>query len=271
LTRIALGLEYDGAHFDGWQTQPHGRTVQDALEAALSRFAAQNIATICAGRTDAGVHASAQVVHFDTSAERDPHAWVRGVNALLPLTAAVTWAREVPADFDARRSARSRRYDYWIHNGATRSPLLAGRAAWFFRPLDAALMHEAAQALAGQHDFSSFRSAECQAATPVRVMRSIDVARSGPLLRIRLFANAYLHHMVRNIAGALLEVGAGRKPAPWVGELLAARDRTKGAPTAPAAGLYLTGVEYDERFGLEPVREWADLTSWSGPGSRSAD
>jgi tRNA pseudouridine38-40 synthase len=246
--RIALGLEYDGAAFTGWQTQPDARGVQDALERALGEVAGSAVATICAGRTDSGVHALDQVVHFDTAAERPAGAWVRGVNRFLPPAAAVRWARAVPDTFHARFGALRRTYDYWILNDPVRSPLAHGRAGWVFRPLDADAMQAAAAHLVGRHDFTSFRAAECQAATPVRELAELAVARRGRLIRVRATANAFLHHMVRNIVGALVYVGLGRREAAWIGEVLAARDRAAAAPTFPAAGLYLARVEYDRAF-----------------------
>jgi len=252
--RIALGLEYEGSSFEGWQTQLHGRTVQDALEAALASFADETLATVCAGRTDAGVHARGQVVHLDTSRERTPQSWVRGVNRYLPATIAVRWAQPVPEQFHARYSAHARHYEYWILNEPVRSPLLDRRAGWVFRPLDAAAMQAAANLLLGTHDFTSFRSAQCQAATPVRTLTRCEVlAPAGPLLRLRFTANAFLHHMVRNIVGTLVEVGAGRRDASWAGTVLAARDRSQSAPTFEACGLYFAGVEYDAAFGLPPA------------------
>ncbi len=228
--------------------------MQDVLEQALASFAGVPLSTICAGRTDAGVHALHQVVHIDAPVERAEQSWVRGVNRFLPDAIAVRSAHAVGDEFDARRGARSRRYDFWILNRRTRAPLLAGRAAWIFRPLDVSAMQAGALALVGTHDFTSFRSAECQAATAERNLLACEVAQVGSsLIRIRVRAHAFLHHMVRNLAGALLEVGAGRKPASWIAELLAARDRTKGAATADAAGLYLSGVEYDPKFGLPPM------------------
>jgi tRNA pseudouridine38-40 synthase len=248
--RIALGIEYDGAGFNGWQTQPDGRSVQDALERALAELAGTPISTLCAGRTDAGVHALDQVVHFDTDVRRPLAAWVRGTNRFLPPTVAVRWARSVDADFHARFSATRRAYDYWICNEPVRSPLAHRRATWIFRPLDVSAMQRAAEQLVGTHDFSSFRSTECQAASPVRTLHGLDVAASGRWIRVRAEANAFLHHMVRNLAGALVAVGLGRESAAWLGALLAARDRTQGAPTLAADGLYLARVEYDPRFAL---------------------
>jgi len=256
LKRIALGLQYDGSSWQGWQTQPHGHTVQDALEKALAAFAQQAISTTCAGRTDAGVHALAQVVHFDTEAVREPFSWVRGVNAFLPPSVAVRWAVEVEGGeagedgFHARFSASARTYHYLIYNDSVRSPLWERRAGWVFRPLDAQAMQAAAQALLGEHDFSAFRAAECQARSPVRTMHSIQVRRAGDLIAVTLRANAFLHHMVRNIVGSLIQVGNGNRPAEWIGELLAGRDRELAAPTFSPDGLYLARVDYDARWGL---------------------
>jgi tRNA pseudouridine38-40 synthase len=248
--RIALGIEYDGAGFNGWQTQPDRRSIQDALESALAALAQDPISTICAGRTDAGVHAIDQVVHFDTGVERPLGAWIRGTNRFLPPSVAVRWARLVSDDFHARFGALRRSYDYWILNDAVRSPLAHTRATWVFQPLDTAAMEAAARLLIGSHDFTSFRSAECQAVSPVRDLQRLDVQRFGRWILVRATANAFLHHMVRNLAGALVAVGIGRYPAEWVADLLAARDRSKGAPTLGAPGLYLARVEYDARFNL---------------------
>ncbi len=248
--RIALGLEYDGAAFNGWQTQSDRRSVQDALETALAQVAGNSTPTICAGRTDAGVHALDQVVHFDTDAVRPLSAWVRGTNRFLPTAVAVRWARPVSAEFHARYGARRRRYDYWIVNAPVRSPLTHARAGWAFRPLEEGAMRQAAAHLVGRHDFTSFRSAQCQAATPVREIEVLHVSRTGALVLISITANAFLHHMVRNIVGALVCVGAGRRPHHWMNEVLQARDRTAGVPTFSAAGLYLARVEYDAAFGL---------------------
>ncbi|MCX8006199.1 MAG: tRNA pseudouridine(38-40) synthase TruA [Burkholderiaceae bacterium] len=214
---------------------------------------------MCAGRTDAGVHATYQVVHFDTDRMRPQTAWVRGVNALLPATVAVRWAREVPPDFHARYSAHARRYDYWILNDPVRAPLLAKRVGWVFRPLDVASMQQAAALLVGTHDFSAFRSAECQAASPVRELRLLSVERHGALIRVRAVANAFLHHMVRNIVGTLVYVGLGRRPPEWAGEVLARRDRTLAAPTFSPAGLYLTHVQYDAALDLPPPADLSPL------------
>jgi tRNA pseudouridine38-40 synthase len=248
--RIALGLEYDGASFAGWQTQKDGSGIQDALEGALQAFLGQAVATFCAGRTDAGVHATGQVVHLDSPVQRDLAAWVRGLNAHLPRTVAIRWARPVPGDFHARYGALSRTYEYWILNDPVRSPLLERRAGWVFRPLDAAAMQAAARGLLGTHDFSAFRSAECQAASPVREVRRFEVERIGRLVRVRICANAFLHHMVRNLVGTLVYVGSGRHPPHWARAVLDGRDRARAAPTFAAAGLYLTRVEYDRALDL---------------------
>lgn len=255
-TRIALGLEYDGSQFEGWQTQPHGRTVQDVLERAIACFAEETAATICAGRTDAGVHACGQVVHFDTGRERAEYSWVRGVNRFLPAQVAVQWARSVEPDFSARYSARARHYEYWILNQPVRSPLLDQRTGWVYRTLDIDAMKAAASHLLGTHDFTSFRSAQCQSASAVRTLMRCDVEQvRGPLVRVRASANAFLHHMVRNLVGALVAVGTGRYGSSWIAQVLQARDRTQAAPTIEAAGLYLTAVDYDARFGLPPATQ----------------
>ena len=248
--RIALGLEYDGSAFCGWQTQPDKCAVQDKLEAALAQLAGARIATVCAGRTDAAVHALGQVVHFDTVARRPLSAWVRGANALLPPHIAVNWAHEVRADFHARYSARERCYRYVLLNRAVRPAADRGRVGWFHLPLDVERMRLAAGTLIGEHDFSAFRSSECQARTPVRELRRLEIERSGDYIAFEFAANAYLHHMVRNIVGALVYVGKGKHPPEWMSELLRGRDRTLAAPTFDPAGLYLTRVVYDELWGL---------------------
>ncbi len=255
MKRIALGLQYDGASWHGWQTQPDGHTVQDRLEEALRKFARADIATTCAGRTDAGVHAIEQVVHFDTAVEREAFSWVRGVNAFLPPSIAVRWACEVAPDeqgeqFHARFAAASRTYHYLLHNHATPSPLLAGRAGWVFRPLDAAAMQEAAGHLLGTHDFSAFRAAECQAKSPVRTMQALDIVRRGELITFTLTANAFLHHMVRNIVGSLIAVGSGKQAPGWIAEMLDGRDRSRVAPTFMPDGLYLAKIDYDPKWRL---------------------
>ena len=252
--RIALGLEYSGAPFTGWQSQPDGRGVQDALERALGAIADARVGTIAAGRTDTGVHATLQVVHFDSEAVRPETAWVRGVNSHLPPDVAVQWAQPVPADFHARFAASARHYTSLLVLRATRPALLAGRVGWYHRPLDVGAMREAAAALAGTHDFSAFRAAECQAASPVKTLSTVAVDADGEVIRFEFSANAFLHHMIRNIVGALVYVGAGKEPVTWTADLLAARDRTRAAPTFAAAGLYLTGADYDATWGLPPTR-----------------
>jgi len=259
LKRIALGLQYDGSHWQGWQTQRHGQTVQDTLETALAKFCQAPVATTCAGRTDSGVHALEQVVHFDTTVERETGSWRRGVNAFLPPSIALRWAAEpmvpmVPIQpddaFHARFRAISRTYHYLIYNHPTRSPLWVGRAGWVFRPLDAERMQEAAQNLVGTHDFSAFRAAECQAKSPVRTMHSIDIKRHRELIVVTLRANAFLHHMVRNLVGSLVLVGVGKQSPSWVAEVLASRQRKHAAPTFSPDGLYLAKIDYDARWGL---------------------
>lgn len=254
LRRIALGVQYDGAPWHGWQTQPGGGTVQDALESALERFACTPLATTCAGRTDAGVHALEQVVHFDTTLERELFSWVRGVNAFLPPSIAVRWAAEVgPATadgFHARFSATARTYHYVLYNHPVRSPLLAGRAGWVFRPLDVERMRIAAQDLLGTHDFSTFRAAECQAKSPVKTMEWVRIERQGDMVVFTLKASAFLHHMVRNIVGSLVVVGSGNQPPEWIRELLEGRDRSRAAPTFMPDGLYLARVSYDAKWVL---------------------
>jgi tRNA pseudouridine38-40 synthase len=252
--RLALGLEYAGTPFTGWQSQPDGRGVQDALERALAAIACARIGTVAAGRTDAGVHATSQVVHFDTDAARPHTAWVRGVNSHLPPEIAVLWAQPVAADFHARFVAIARHYTYVLVNRAVRPALLARRVGWYHRPLDIAAMQAAAQTLVGKHDFSAFRAAECQARSPVKTLSSATLDTEADYVRFDFSADAFLHHMIRNIVGALVHVGEGKKSAAWIAELLAARDRTLAAPTFAADGLYLAGADYDASWGLPPTR-----------------
>ena len=252
--RKALGLEYDGRGYCGFQAQPAGCSVQDALERALAAIAARPIRVAAAGRTDAGVHATSQIVHFDAPVERPPSAWVRGVNAHLPTSATVLWSADVAPDFHARFAATSRHYTYLLLNRAERPGLMHGRVGWHHASLDAQAMHDAAQALVGTHDFSSFRAAQCQAKSPVRTIAWLRVRRVGDIVRFDVAADAFLHHMIRNIVGALVEVGDGRRPRDWIGELLRAADRTRGAPTFASDGLYFTGADYDARFALPPTR-----------------
>lgn len=252
--RLALGIEYDGSGFCGWQTQPAGCAVQDRLEAACQAVAGVPVSTVCAGRTDAGVHALGQVVHFDCAVERPLSAWVRGVNALLPPSVSVTWAQPVPGDFHARFSAIARSYRYVLLNDTVRPAADQGRVGWHHAPLDATLMREAARCLLGEHDFSAFRSAECQAQSPVRIMRTVSVHADGPYVIFDFTANAFLHHMIRNIVGSLVYVGKGKQPPQWIGELLGGRDRTRAAPTFDASGLYLMRVDYDTAWGVPAPR-----------------
>ena len=248
--RVALGIEYNGSAFCGWQTQPEVPNVQDTLESALKAFATVPISTVCAGRTDTGVHATHQVVDFEAPVTRPMTAWVRGVNTFLPSGVAVRWAQEVPDDFSARFSATERTYEYWILNDPVRSPLMNGLVGWVFRPCDEVKMQVAAQYLLGEHDFTSFRASECQAKSPVRTIHEVTVRRYDRMIGIRLRANAFLHHMVRNIVGSLVYVGTGRESVAWFKEVLEARNRTVAAPTFSAAGLYLVGVRYPEELGL---------------------
>jgi len=248
--RIALGLEYDGSRFCGWQSQPSACAVQDVVERALSGIACHPVRVVTAGRTDAGVHAVSQVVHFDTSSERPETAWVRGVNALLPDSVGVLWARPVADEFHARFSAQERRYRYVLLNHPVRPALLAGRVGWYHAPLDIELMKEAGAMLLGAHDFSAFRAAECQAKSPVKDLRRIEIMRKDDFILFEFCASAFLHHMVRNLVGSLVYVGKGRHPPGWMRELLASRNRVNAAPTFSAHGLYLTGVGYDAQWGL---------------------
>jgi tRNA pseudouridine38-40 synthase len=250
--RIALGVEYDGSAFSGWQAQlsPRLATVQESLETALSAIAAQPIKVSCAGRTDAGVHGSGQVVHFDTTAERPLKAWVAGTNSILSRHCSVRWAQAVPDDFHARFSALSRRYRYCIYNARVRPALLASFVTVHHAPLDAAAMHAAGQYLLGEHDFTSYRGAACQSSTPMRKVLALSVMRHGAYILIDIEANAFLLHMVRNITGVLMQIGEGRQPPAWARELLQIRDRTQAAVTAPPNGLCLYQVRYPGRFGL---------------------
>jgi tRNA pseudouridine38-40 synthase len=248
--RIALGLEYDGRAFHGWQTQPGGHTVQDVLEAALAHVACGPVATTCAGRTDAGVHAKAQVVHFDTDAVRPDTAWVRGVNRYLPSEVSVLWSAVTAPGFHARYDAQSRAYRYWLMPRVSRPGLLHGRVGWWHGALDVAAMQFAAAAVLGEHDFSAFRAAECQASTPVRKVHRCEVFADGPFIRFEVRANAFLQHMVRNLVGALVYIGAGRVGADCMAGLLAGRDRRLAPPTFAPDGLYLSAVEYPPALGL---------------------
>lgn len=263
MRRVALGVSYDGAPWLGWQTQPGGQTVQDNLERALVQFVGEPVKTVCAGRTDTGVHAHAQVIHLDAPVDRLPTAWVRGLNSLLHPSIAVQWAMPVCETFHARFSALSRTYTYLILNTPVRQPLWAGRAGWCFQPLDHEKMGQAAQCLLGEHDFSSFRSSQCQASSPVRHLQSVQIKRAGVFVLVRLRANAFLHHMVRNMVGELVLVGQGKQSVQTVADVLAARDRTRAAPTYAAAGLYLTEIRYPT--GLLPDQPTVSFEDLLGP------
>jgi len=251
--RIALGVEYAGSAFCGFQSQPSRCGVQDALEQAIGQIAGHPVGVVAAGRTDAGVHAVSQIVHFDTDATRPDSAWVRGVNTHLPPGAAVLWSRAVAGEFHARFAAAARHYTYVLLTRPERPGLFAGRVGWYHQPLDVGAMREAAAALVGTHDFSSFRAAECQAKSPVKTLSRAEVSSDGAFVRFEFSANAFLHHMIRNIVGALVAVGSGKMPAQWTSDLLAARDRTRGAATFAPDGLYFAGADYDARFGLPPT------------------
>ncbi len=248
--RIALGVSYNGTAYDGWQSQPSGRTVQDRLEHALTRFADGPVTTLCAGRTDAGVHGLMQVVHFDTTVERDPFSWVRGTNSFLPPDIAVQWSRVVPDAFHARASAIARRYAYVLLESPVRPSVESGRVGWTFRPLDAAAMRDAAAHLLGEHDFTSFRASACQAKSPVKNLQRIDILRRGAYWRFEFEASAFLHHMIRNIMGCLIAIGQGSRPPGWMQDVLAARDRDAAAPTFSPDGLYFLGPVYDAQWNL---------------------
>lgn len=255
--RMALGISYSGSAYEGWQSQLSGRTVQDRLELALSRFSVQPVRTLCAGRTDAGVHALMQVAHFDTTLQRNAASWVRGTNTFLPSDIAVQWAQPVPDEFHSRASAIARRYAYIVLESPVRPSVEAGRVGWICRPLDGAAMRQAAIHLLGEHDFSSFRAAQCQARSPIKTMNRIEISkRAGSGSRYWRFefeANAFLHHMVRNIMGCLLAVGQGRNPPEWLAGVVAARRRDAAAPTYSPDGLYFLGPVYEACHGL-PMR-----------------
>ncbi|WP_426150186.1 tRNA pseudouridine(38-40) synthase TruA [Pseudomonas sp. DC3000-4b1] len=250
-SRIALGVEYKGSRYKGWQRQADGvRSVQETLEKALSRVAASPVSVLCAGRTDAGVHACGQVVHFDTQAVRPERAWVMGANAELPHDISVTWARPMPADFHARFKAVARRYRYVIYNDPIRPAHLGEEVTWNHRPLDVARMAEAAAPLLGTHDFSAFRASQCQAKSPIKQLHHLRVTRHGQMIVIDVRANAFLHHMVRNLAGVLMAIGSGDKPVSWAREVLEGRERRQGGVTAHPYGLYLVSVEYPQAYAL---------------------
>ena len=255
--RIALGVEYDGANFCGWQRQSNARTVQACVEAALSKVADHPVKVMCAGRTDAGVHARGQVIHFETHATRPARSWVFGANANLPKDVSILWAQPVSDDFHARFSARRRRYRYVILSRPMRPTFLAGRVSWDYRAFDEARMAVAASSLVGEHDFTSYRALACQAKTPVRTLYHLDVTRQDDLLFIDVAANGFLHHMVRNIAGVLMAIGAGEREPAWARQILDMRDRTAGGVTAPPYGLYLMEVHYPDNFAIPALQRSA--------------
>ena len=257
--RVALGISYNGQPYRGWQSQPDGQTVQDRLEAALSRFANQRIGTLCAGRTDAGVHALMQVVHFNTDIDRTTYAWVRGTNANLPKDIAVHWALHTSDEFHCRASAQSRRYAYVLLQSPIRPSIEVGRVGWTFDELDIEAMRAAAAILLGTHDFTSFRASQCQALTPVKTLIDIRITQRGNYVRLEFEANAFLHHMIRNIMGCLVLVGRGKKPVEWMHDVLAARDRKAAAPTFSPDGLYFLGPRYDPQWDIPsrtPAFDW---------------
>ncbi|MEO8656081.1 MAG: tRNA pseudouridine(38-40) synthase TruA [Ramlibacter sp.] len=248
--RLALGISYNGAAYQGWQSQPSGQTVQDQLECALSKFTVQPVSTVCAGRTDAGVHGLMQVAHFDTPLEREEFSWIRGTNRFLPPDIAVQWARPVPDSFHSRASAIARRYSYVVLESPVRPSVNAGRVGWVFRPLDPGAMRQAAALLIGKHDFSSFRAAACQALSPVKTLRRAEITQRGAYWRFDFEADAFLHHMIRNIMGCLLAIGQGQQPPQWISQVLAARSRDVAAPTFSPDGLYFVGPVYDAVWNL---------------------
>ena len=257
LKRLVLGVQYDGSCWHGWQTQPDGNTVQDVLEHALLGFTKNSISTVCAGRTDAGVHAIEQVVHFDTTLSRTMHSWVSGVNAFLPPSIVVRWVKEVSFsdpdamdNFHARFSAYGRTYHYVLYNNPIRSPLWSRRAGWVFRPLDVELMRDAAQYLIGKHDFTVFQAASCQAKSPIKHMYGVSIRQQRDLIVISFHANAFLHHMVRNIVGALIFVGLKKKAPDWISFLMKSCDRSLSAPTFMPDGLYLAKIDYDKKWNI---------------------
>ena len=267
--RIAVGIEYAGGRYAGWQRQHHAPSVQAEVEAALGRVAAHPVAVICAGRTDAGVHALGQVIHFETAAERELRSWVLGANANLPNDIVVRWAAHVSDEFHARYSALSRSYRYIVLNRATRPAVEAGRVGWVLKPLDVQRMRAAGECLLGQHDFSAFRAAQCQARSPVRTLQSLSIERDGDHIHFAVTANAFLHHMVRNLVGTLLPVGLGEREPGWVAQVLERRERAQAGVTAAAGGLYLESVCYPEPFGL-PGRGPAELSAMIGVSSGPA-
>jgi tRNA pseudouridine38-40 synthase len=254
MPRIALGLSYSGSAYLGWQSQPEGNTVQDKLEEALRHFSgfdqSERVVTNCTGRTDAGVHALMQVVHFDTPLQREAFSWMRGVNRFLPDDIAVQWAQEMPAEFHCRAQALTRRYAYIVLQSPMRPSIEQQRVGWTHMPLSVTAMQEAANLLLGEHDFSSFRAAQCQALSPIKKLLRAQVRQRGAYIRVDFEANAFLHHMIRNLMGCLITIGHGNKPVAWISEVLAAKKREFAAPTFSADGLYFLGPTYDARWDL---------------------
>ena len=248
--RLTLGISYNGQAYQGWQSQRSGLTVQDKLEAALGKFTQHKVSTLCAGRTDSGVHGLMQVVHFDTPLERPIASWVRGTNAFLPRDIAVEWAQVMPVEFHCRASALSRRYAYIVMESPVRPSIDAGRVGWVFKPLDRAAMQQAALYLLGEHDFTSFRASACQALSPIKTIQRIEISQRGAYWRFEFEANAFLHHMIRNIMGCLVAVGQGKYPPEWITEVLLKRDRDAAAPTFSPDGLYFLGPRYAPHWGL---------------------
>lgn len=257
--RLALGIEYDGTPYCGWQSQPGGCGVQDQLEKALAVMAGHPLRIVAAGRTDTGVHAMIQVVHFDTETMRPSNAWIRGVNAMLPDAIRVLWAVEVAPDFHARFSAFERSYQYLLINSPVAPAIMNNKAGWFHAPLDVASMQKACSYLVGEHDFSAFRAAECQAKSPIKHMHQAEVRAQGRVLVFEFRANAFLHHQVRNMVGALVYIGKGKYSPEYIRELLQSRDRTKAPPTFSPAGLYLVGIGYEAKWGLSETRRSLDF------------
>jgi len=254
--RIAIGIEYEGTRYCGWQRQEHALSIQQVLEEAVSRVADEPVIVNVAGRTDAGVHAAGQVAHFDTAATRDPRSWLLGVNSNLPHDVSVSWAREVAPAFDARYSAVARTYEYLVLNRPARSALWAGRAWWLHGSLDVEAMRVASRCLIGEHDFSAFRAVLCQARSPMRRIEFLDIKRSGPFVRFTVRANAFLHHMVRNLVGSLIRVARGEVPPEWIHQVLVGRDRRAAGMTAPPAGLSLVRVHYPQSWDIPPPDQW---------------
>ncbi|GJM04220.1 MAG: tRNA pseudouridine synthase A [marine bacterium B5-7] len=256
--KIALGIEYNGCNYYGWQRQSISPTIQESIETALSTIADECIRIHCAGRTDTGVHAIQQVIHFETSSARDTHAWVLGTNSILPKDISVTWALNCDEDFHARFSAEQRTYQYLILNRPARPAIFNGLVSWECRPLNFDKMKRASVCFIGQHDFTSYRAVACQANSPIRTIHKLEIDRLGDWIVITLTANAFLHHMVRNIAGVLMAIGLGKKEVNWASEVLAAKDRTVGGVTAPPDGLYLVNIQYPERFSIPGAKSILD-------------